>query len=155
MRCPYCKVDDDRVLETRPMEGGLAVRRRRQCKRCRRRFTTYERVEHRPILVIKKSGKRQPFDRQKLSMALEKACAKRPIPEDRISAVLDRIEARIYEKYDKEVPAKEIGDLVMLELRDLDQVAYVRFASVYREFQDVSEFLKELGPMLGKLKLKR
>jgi transcriptional repressor NrdR len=152
MRCPYCKIDDDHVLETRPMEGGLSVRRRRQCKRCRRRFTTYERVEPRPVLVIKKSGKRQPFDRQKLLQALQKACAKRPITDERMGEMLDRIESRIHEKYDKEVPAKEIGDLVMLELRDLDQVAYVRFASVYREFQDVGEFLKELGPMLGKLK---
>jgi transcriptional repressor NrdR len=152
MRCPYCKVDDDHVLETRPMDGGISVRRRRQCKRCRRRFTTYERVEHRPVLVIKKSGKRQPFEREKLLQALRKAVAKRSITDERLGEVLDRIESRIYEKYDKEVPAKEIGDLVMAELRDLDQVAYVRFASVYREFQDVSEFIKELGPMLGKLK---
>jgi transcriptional repressor NrdR len=152
MRCPYCKVDDDHVLETRPMDGGISIRRRRHCKRCRRRFTTYERVEHRPILVLKKSGKRQPFERQKLFQALQKACAKRPISDDRLGEVLDQIESRIYEKYDKEVPAKEIGDLVMQELRDLDQVAYVRFASVYREFQDVGEFLRELGPMLGKLK---
>ncbi len=152
MRCPYCKLDDDHVLETRPMDGGISVRRRRQCKRCRRRFTTYERVEHRPILVTKKSGKRQPFDRGKLLQALQKACAKRPIPEERLGETLDRIESRIYEKYDKEVPSKEIGDLVMSELQVLDQVAYVRFASVYREFQDVSEFVKELGPLLGKLK---
>jgi transcriptional repressor NrdR len=151
MRCPYCKVDDDRVLETRPMDEGLSVRRRRQCKRCRRRFTTYERVEHRPMLVLKKSGKRQPFDRQRLFLSLQKACAKRPISEDRLWEVVDRIEMRLYEKFDKEVPAKDIGELVMAELRDLDQVAYVRFASVYREFQDVSEFMRELKPMLGKL----
>lgn len=151
MRCPYCKLDDDRVLETRPMEEGITVRRRRQCKRCRRRFTTYERVEHRPLQVVKKSGKRQLFDRSKLLHALQKACAKRPISEDRLGEVLDRIEMRLYEKYDKEVPAKEIGEQVMVQLRELDQVAYVRFASVYREFQDVSEFMRELRPMLGKL----
>ena len=105
MRCPYCKVDDDRVLETRAMEDGLSVRRRRQCKRCRKRFTTYEHFERRPILVVKKSGKREPFDRQKLFQAVLKACAKRAIADDRLWEIVDRIEMQVCEQFDKEVPA--------------------------------------------------
>ncbi len=150
MRCPYCKADNDRVIDSRASADGFAIRRRRVCLDCDRRYTTYERVEHAPLRVAKKNGERVEFDRTKLLNGLRRACEKRPVSSEQLDAIADRIERQCFEAFDKEVPSKVIGNLVMQELRSLDQVAYVRFASVYRDFKDVSQFLDELKPMLEK-----
>lgn len=144
MRCPYCKKDDDRVVDSRVRQQGAVIRRRRECNACRRRYTTMERVERIAIQVIKKDGTREPFDRQKALAGLLKACYKRPVSQQRLDELLDAIEAAIAERLEAEVPSKRIGELVMEHLRQLDQVAYVRFASVYREFKDVDEFVQEV-----------
>ncbi len=148
MKCPFCKKDNDRVVDSRASSDGFVIRRRRQCNECRRRYTTYERMEEIPLRVIKKDGTREPFDRQKILSGLLKACEKRPVPVPKLEEIVNRIELDLYEKYDREVKTKIVGEMVMKELRGLDQVAYVRFASVYREFKDVSEFMSELQPML-------
>ena len=149
MRCPFCKVDDDKVIDSRAASDGYAIRRRRECLACGRRFTTYERIEESPLRVIKKDGGREPFERRKILLGLIKACEKRPIPIADLEAITERIENRVLEEYDSEVPVQYIGELVMRELKDVDQVAYVRFASVYREFKDINEFMDELKGMLG------
>ena len=148
MKCPFCKKDNDRVVDSRASSDGFVIRRRRQCNECRRRYTTYERMEEIPLRVIKKDGTREPFDRQKILSGLLKACEKRPVPVPKLEEIVNRIELDLYEKYDREVKTKVVGEMVMQSLRELDQVAYVRFASVYREFKDVSEFMSELQPML-------
>jgi transcriptional repressor NrdR len=148
MRCPFCKVDQDRVVDSRASSDGFAIRRRRECEACTRRYTTYERIEESPLRVIKKDERREPFDRRKILLGLIKACEKRPIPIAALEAITERIENRVLEEYESEVPVAYIGELVMAELKQLDQVAYVRFASVYREFKDISEFVEELKPML-------
>ena len=148
MRCPYCKSDNDRVIDSRASADGFAIRRRRQCSDCGRRYTTYERVETAPLRVAKKNGERAAFDRTKILAGVIRACEKRPVSSDTLERLVDRIERECMEAFDKEVPSKVIGNLVMRELRDVDQVAYVRFASVYREFKDVGQFLEELKPML-------
>ena len=148
MRCPYCKSDNDRVIDSRASADGFAIRRRRQCSDCSRRYTTYERVETAPLRVAKKNGERAAFDRSKILAGVIRACEKRPVSSDTLERLVDRIERECMEAFDKEVPSKVIGTLVMRELRDVDQVAYVRFASVYREFKDVGQFLEELKPML-------
>ncbi len=153
MRCPYCKADNDRVIDSRASADGFAIRRRRVCADCARRYTTYERVETAPLRVVKKSGDRVAFDRAKLLSGMVRACEKRPVSHDELETVADRIERQCMEAFDKEVPSKVIGNLIMQELRQLDQVAYVRFASVYREFKDVTEFLEELKPMLDPSKI--
>jgi transcriptional repressor NrdR len=150
MRCPYCKADNDRVIDSRASADGFAIRRRRVCLECGRRYTTYERVETAPLRVVKKNGERAEFDRRNIMNGVRKACEKRPISAERLDQLVDKIERQCMEAFDKEVPSKVIGNLVMQELRQLDQVAYVRFASVYREFKDVSQFLEELKPMLDK-----
>lgn len=150
MRCPYCKADNDRVIDSRASADGFAIRRRRLCLDCSRRYTTYERTESTPLRVVKKNGERVEFERQKILGGLIRACEKRPLSSDNLEAVADRVERQCIEAFDKEVPSKVIGNLIMQELRQLDQVAYVRFASVYREFKDVSQFLDELKPMLEK-----
>ena len=150
MRCPYCKADNDRVIDSRASADGFAIRRRRVCVDCKRRYTTYERVESAPLRVVKKSGAREDFNREKVLGGLRKACEKRPVATEVLETVADRIERQCLESFDKEVSSKVIGNLIMKELRQLDQVAYVRFASVYREFKDVSQFLDELKPMLEK-----
>ncbi|MCA8969904.1 MAG: transcriptional repressor NrdR [Planctomycetes bacterium] len=150
MRCPYCKTDNDRVIDSRSSSDGLSIRRRRQCLGCSRRFTTYERVESTPMRVVKKDGMRLPFDRDKIRNGLFKACEKRPVSKEQIETIVDRVERQCSEAFDNEVPTSMIGNLVMLELRNLDQVAYVRFASVYREFKDASQFLEELRPLIEK-----
>ncbi|TAH38688.1 MAG: transcriptional repressor NrdR [Planctomycetota bacterium] len=150
MRCPYCKNDNDRVIDSRSSTDGFAIRRRRECMECGRRFTTYERTEEAPLRVVKKDGSRVPFDRNKILKGLLKACEKRPVSLEALEEITSRIERRLSEEYDREVPSKIIGQLVMDELRKLDQVAYVRFASVYREFKDVSQFLEELKPLIEK-----
>jgi len=149
MRCPFCKEDDDKVIDSRASGDGFAIRRRRECVQCSRRFTTYERIEESPLRVIKKDGAREPFERRKILLGLIKACEKRPIPIADLEAITERIENRILEEYDSEVPVRYIGELVMEELKDVDQVAYVRFASVYREFKDINEFMDELKGMLS------
>lgn len=150
MRCPYCKADNDRVIDSRASSDGFAIRRRRVCADCDRRYTTYERVETAPLRVVKKNGERTAFDRTKVLGGMLRACEKRPVSIEQLEAIADRVEQQCMEAFDKEVPSKVIGNLIMQELRALDQVAYVRFASVYREFKDVSQFLDELKPMLEK-----
>ena len=148
MRCPFCKKDNDRVIDSRTAGDGQVVRRRRECLGCGRRFTTKEQIEEHALWVIKKDGRREIFDREKIRSGLRTACKKRPVPVQKIDDIVARIEADLLEKYGREVRSKTIGDLVMRELKGLDHVAYVRFASVYREFKDVAEFMRELKPML-------
>ena len=150
MNCPYCHEDNDKVIDTCAAEGGTTVRRRRQCLACDRRFTTYERIEQHPLKVVKKDGRRVPFDRERIRGGLEKACEKRPVSAEAIDALVREIENEVYQKYEREVPSQYIGELVIERLRKLDQVAYVRFASVYREFKDASDFVEEVEPLLEK-----
>jgi transcriptional repressor NrdR len=144
MRCPYCKEDNDRVVDSRSGEEGRVTRRRRECLSCRKRYTTYERVEESPLRVIKKDGAREAFSSAKLRAGIEKACWNLPVSAAAIDAVVDRIEHRILESNEREVTSETVGEHVMRELRGLHQVAYVRFASVYREFKDVTEFMQVL-----------
>ena len=149
MKCPRCKQDNDRVVDSRAASDGSAIRRRRECLECYLRYTTYERVEDTPLRVIKKSGERVRFDRDRILAGMIKACEKLPIPIEAIEAAAARVEARCSEENDREVESSVIGSMVMEELRQLHQVAYVRFASVYREFKDVQQFLDELKPILA------
>ena len=149
MRCPFCKVDDDRVVDSRASNDGFAIRRRRECVACDRRYTTYERIEESPLRVVKKDQRREPFERRKILLGLIKACEKRPIPIAVLEGITERIENKVLEEFDSEVPVTYVGQLVMDELKRIDQVAYVRFASVYREFKDIHEFMDELRGMLG------
>lgn len=148
MKCPFCKADNNRVIDSRASADGFAIRRRRECLGCERRYTTYERIEESPIRVVKKDGVREPFERRKILSGLMKACEKRAVSIDVMDDIVTRIEHQITEQFDREVPSKFIGRLVMRELRKVDQVAYVRFASVYRDFKDISEFVDEIQPML-------
>jgi len=148
MRCPFCGHLESKVIDSRESKKGLSIRRRRECEACRRRFTTYEKVEEIPYMIVKKDGSRQMFDRQKLLKGLMKACEKRPIAMSKLEEIVEEIEAKLQERPDKEMKASEIGLLVMDRLRELDKVAYVRFASVYREFRDVLEFKHELESLL-------
>ena len=148
MKCPRCKQDNDRVVDSRSAADGAAIRRRRECLDCYLRYTTYERVEDTPLRVIKKSGERVRFDRERVLQGMLLACEKLPVSAEQLEESAARVEARCHEEYDREVPSSAIGSLVMEELRKLNQVAYVRFASVYREFKDVSQFLDELKPIL-------
>lgn len=149
MHCPYCKKDDNQVIDKRDSQDGNSIRRRRVCLSCKGRFTTYERIE-RMLKVIKKDGRREYFSREKIMNGIIKACEKRPISIENISDLVNRIELQLYKKIDTEVTSRYIGEFVMKELAKLDTVAYVRFASVYREFRDVSDFLQEVKPMLKK-----
>jgi len=148
MKCLYCGENNDSVIDSREHGDGDFVRRRRECLSCKHRFTTYERIDEIPIMVIKKNGRREPFDRQKVLTGLLSACEKRPISPAKIEAIVNTIEKIVYESPARECATKKIGDLVMKKLKDIDQVAYVRFASVYREFNDVSEFMIELKGMV-------
>ncbi|MBI3838121.1 MAG: transcriptional repressor NrdR [Planctomycetia bacterium] len=150
MKCPFCHEDNNRVLETSSGEGGFAVRRQRECLSCRRQYTTFERSEERTIKVVKKDGTRAPFQRQKIRAGLEKACWKRPISDEQIEAIVVAIENDVHARAEPEVESSYLGELVMQHLRKLDQVAFVRFASVYRQFQDVQDFVDELDGMLAK-----
>ena len=149
MRCPFCGKDNTRVIDSRPAEDGNAIRRRRECDVCRKRFTTYEKVEMIPLIVIKKDNNRETYDRSKIEGGVFRACHKRPISADQIKSMIDEVEAGIFKKEAREISSREIGEMVMEKLKDLDSVAYVRFASVYREFKDVNTFLDELKKMLG------
>jgi transcriptional repressor NrdR len=148
MKCLFCKIDDDKVINSRASTDGLSVKRRRECLNCGRRSTTYERVEESPVRVIKKDGSRINFDRNKILSGLLKACEKRPVSTDLLETVVSEIESVIYDKFEREVETTSIGELVMQHLRILDKVAYVRFASVYREFKDINEFINELTPLM-------
>lgn len=150
MRCPYCKKHEDKVIDSRESTDGVAIRRRRECLGCGRRFTTYERVEEVPLLVIKKDQRREVYDRSKVLAGIQKACEKRPVSREAQDEIVERLEKMLDEKYEKEVPSSVIGECIMEELVKLDQVAYVRFASVYRQFKDINHFLKELKGLLSK-----
>ncbi len=149
MRCPFCRADNDRVIDSRSGDDGASIRRRRECLGCRRRFTTYERVERQLLTVVKKEGVRDPFDRDKIKRGLAKACWKRPVTEDDIEVVVSTLEGELYGSYESDVPSRVIGERLMELLKDIDHVAYVRFASVYREFKDVRDFVDELEPILN------
>ncbi len=144
MRCPFCKVDKDKVIDSRSSGQGYVIRRRRKCQNCGRRFTTYERVEKGSLRVIKKDGGRADFDRVKVLEGLKIACRKRPVSTKQLQEIVDEVERELSETYDREVPTTVIGEKIINYLRDLDHVAYVRFASVYRNFQDITEFVKEI-----------
>jgi transcriptional repressor NrdR len=149
MKCPYCHSDNDRVLDSRASQDGFAIRRRRECLDCKRRYTTYERIEATTVKIIKKDGSREPFDHVKIKQGLEKACWKRPISDEQMEAVIAAVENELESHLESEVQSRQIGELVMQHLRGLDEVAYVRFASVYRQFKDVRDFVEELRPMLA------
>jgi transcriptional repressor NrdR len=144
MRCPYCAHPDDRVVDSRELDEGNRVRRRRECLSCARRFTTYERIEEVPALVVKRDGRREPYDRAKVVGGLVRACEKRPVTSRQLEAMADAVETVLHRKDEREIHSEEIGHILMAGLREADQVAYVRFASVYRRFEDIEQFLVEL-----------
>jgi transcriptional repressor NrdR len=148
MKCPFCGELKDRVVDSRESRDGLTVRRRRECLSCSRRFTSYEQIEDIPYMVVKKDGSRQDFDRRKLLVGLHKACEKRPVSSSHLQTIIDRVEHRLHEQEDRELTTEAIGSLVMAELKKLDQVAYVRFASVYRKFEDLDAFMEELNKLV-------
>lgn len=148
MRCPYCENEDSKVIDSRHTEDGRAIRRRRECESCGKRFTTYEKVEEMILMVIKKDGRREAFDRTKLLNGIVRACEKRPVPYAEMEKIVDEIERGLNNMMEKEIDSNFIGELVMERLRDLDEVAYVRFASVYRQFKDVSTFVAEVEKLL-------
>ena len=150
MKCPFCNKDNTRVIDSRPADDNNSIRRRRQCDECQRRFTTYEKVETIPLVVIKKDNNREPYDRSKIEAGVFRSCHKRPISVDRITALVDEVETAIFNREDKEIPSNVIGEILMDKLKELDPVAYVRFASVYREFKDVNTFMDELKKILDK-----
>ena len=150
MKCPFCGYDDSKVLDTRPTDEGYTIRRRRECLKCQKRFTTYEKIEQSPVMVIKKDGNRQAFDRDKIVRGMIKSCEKRPVSADEIEEAVNNIEKKIENSMRREITSLEIGELVMDELKDLDEVSYVRFASVYREFKDVESFYKEIKNLKDK-----
>jgi transcriptional repressor NrdR len=152
MKCPFCHETENRVIDSRLSKDGNMVRRRRECDKCSRRFTTYERVEEMMPLVVKKDGRRETYDRVKIVNGLKRACEKRPVSINTIEAIADRIERGLQERGDKEIPSSAIGESAMRELHDIDQVAYVRFASVYRSFKDINEFMVELEDLLKERK---
>jgi transcriptional repressor NrdR len=149
MKCPFCQADNDRVTDSRASEDGVAVRRRRECVACGRRYTTYERYENLALKVVKKNKVREPYERDKIRRGLQKACWKRPVSDAQIDGLVAAVERDIYDRFEDEIESGELGELVMKYLRQLDQVAYVRFASVYREFNDARDFAKALQPMLN------
>lgn len=150
MRCPFCENADTRVIDSRPTEEGHAIRRRRECDGCRKRFTTYEKVEGMVLMVIKKDGSREAFDRNKVLNGIIKACEKRPVSIDSMENIVEEIERRLNNMMEKEIESKLIGEILMEHLKKLDEVAYVRFASVYRQFKDVNTFVAEIEKLLGK-----
>jgi transcriptional repressor NrdR len=149
MKCPSCQADNDRVTDSRTSQDGLVTRRRRECLICQHRYTTYERIESSALKLVKKDGTREPFDRVKIKRGLEKACWKRPISDAQLEAVVTAVENELEARFTPEVPSRDVGELLMQHLRSLDQVAYVRFASVYRQFEDVHDFDHVLKPMLA------
>ncbi len=148
MKCPFCGNENTKVIDSRPAEDGSSIRRRRQCDECDKRFTTYEKIETIPMVVIKKDNIREPYDRAKIEAGIVRSCHKRPVSVESITQLVDEIESAIFNMESKEIPSSTIGELIMDKLKKLDQVAYVRFASVYREFQDVNTFMSELEKIL-------
>lgn len=149
MKCPYCNCEDSKVIDSRPTDEGERIRRRRECTSCGKRFTTYEIIETVPLIVVKKDGTRESFDRVKLFNGLLRACEKRPVPVETIEKTVNDIEAQLQNSLEKEVTSQRIGELAMEYLKDIDEVAYVRFASVYRQFKDVSTFIDEVSKLLN------
>lgn len=152
MKCPFCGYNEDKVVDSRSGAENDSIRRRRECLKCQRRFTTYEHIEEIPLMVVKKNGQREAFDRNKLTSGILRACEKRPISVNKIENLVDNIERYMQRKHDKEVRSSQIGEMVMKKLHETDQVAYVRFASVYREFKDITEFMDELKGIIKKEK---
>ncbi|NLG32033.1 MAG: transcriptional repressor NrdR [Syntrophomonadaceae bacterium] len=150
MRCPYCQEFESRVVDSRSSEDGNSIRRRRECEKCKRRFTTYERIEERPFVVIKKGGTREPFSREKLLNGINRACEKRPVSPEIIENLVAEIERELRDKYDREVSSRDIGEKVMDKLQKVDEVAYIRFASVYRQFTDLNSFINTIELMKKK-----
>ncbi len=149
MKCPFCNADESKVVDSRPTDEGHVIRRRRECNKCKNRFTTYEKVEEIPLIVVKKDGNRESYNRHKIINGIIRACEKRPVSIEVIEAVMDRIERKLHNALEKEIQSKTIGQHVMDELKDLDEVAYVRFASVYRQFKDVNTFIEELNRLIN------
>lgn len=148
MKCPFCNAADTRVIDSRPAEDNASIRRRRQCESCGKRFTTYEKLETMPLMIIKKDNSREAYDRSKVEAGIIRSCHKRPVSSAQISAMMDSIETALFNREEREIPSAVIGEMVMDRLKDLDPVAYVRFASVYREFKDVGTFMAELVKLL-------
>ena len=148
MKCPFCGYEESKVIDSRPADDGQRIRRRRECLKCTKRFTTYEIIESLPLMVIKKDKSRQIFSREKLLNGLLRSCDKRPVPLAVLERAVDEIEVAILNSLDKEVPSKQIGELAMEKLKDIDEIAYVRFASVYRQFRDINTFMDELSKLL-------
>lgn len=149
MKCPFCSYFESKVNDSRPTDEGQAIRRRRECIKCGKRFTTYEKIEEIPIIVVKKDGNRQSYDRNKLLNGIIKACEKRPVSMSTIEKIVDEIEKSLSNSLEREVTSVEIGEMIMDKLKDIDEVSYVRFASVYRQFKDVNSFMEELKKILG------
>ena len=150
MKCPFCNQDSSRVIDSRPADDNTSIRRRRECENCGKRFTTYEKVETIPLIVIKKDKNREPYDRNKIKSGIVRSCHKRPVSMEEIEAAVEAVENIIFNMEEKEVESMKIGEIVMNKLKDLDEVAYVRFASIYREFKDVETFMDELKKMIHK-----
>lgn len=149
MKCPFCGVDNTRVIDSRPADENMSIRRRRLCDQCHKRFTTYERVEAIPMVVIKKDQTREPYDRSKIESGVFRSCHKRPISVPQMNELVDNVEAKIFQQEAREIPSSYIGELVMNYLKEIDGVAYVRFASIYREFKDVNTFMEEIKNLLN------
>ena len=149
MKCPFCGHQEDKVVDSRASSDGVSIRRRRECLGCGKRFTTYEHIEEQPLMIVKKDGRREPFDRHKLLAGLVKACEKRPVSMDDLEHLVDELERELSQHFEREAPSREVGERVMKRLHALDPVAYVRFASVYREFKDVEQFMRELKDLLA------
>ena len=150
MKCPFCNTPDTKVIDSRPADDNASIRRRRQCIKCNKRFTTYEKLETMPLMVIKKDNTREPYDRSKIESGIIRSCHKRPVSSQMVESIVNEIENKIFSLEDREIPTTVIGEMVMDRLKGLDEVAYVRFASVYREFKDVNTFMSEIESMLKK-----
>lgn len=148
MHCIKCGYEESKVIDSRSSEEGNSIRRRRECLKCKNRFTTYEKIEYTPISVIKKTGERQPFNRDKVTKGIMRACEKRPVSAEQIEKIVDEIEIELNNSMEKEIEASKIGEMVIAKLKEIDEIAYVRFASVYRQFKDINEFKKELNKLL-------
>ena len=148
MKCPFCNFPDSKVVDSRPTDEGTSIRRRRECLKCMKRFTTYETVERLPLMLVKRDGTREPYDRNKLLAGVMKACEKRPVPQARLEQLVDAVAQKLFGTLETEISSQKIGEMVMEELKHVDEVAYVRFASVYRQFKDINTFLEELNSLL-------
>lgn len=148
MKCPFCNYPDSKVVDSRPTDEGTSIRRRRECLHCLKRFTTYETVERLPLMLVKRDGTREPYNRNKLLSGVMKACEKRPVPQAKLEQLVDSVEQKLFGTLESEISSQKIGEMVMQELKNVDEVAYVRFASVYRQFKDINTFLDELNSLL-------